>query len=421
MPHDQGAEATTHLGGASGARPRYDTRHPMRTTLFRCVLVAALVATSLPTPARAANPTSFTFQGRGYGHGRGMGQWGARAIAERGRSYTTILRHYYSGVSIAKLSSVPAIRVHVGTLPSTMISSSSAFDVYEIGGTAVASGVTGVIRVRPTDTRTVVERATSYAGPWRQLRTTTRNIGFAPRRSMLQVMETDGGSRTYRGSIAVKRRSSTTVWVIVTSGLEEYLRGVVPREMPSTWHAQALRAQAVAARTYAVRALNASRQKGLEYDICSTTSCQVFGGARRRTHAGAAVEILERDTTNDAVAVTRAIVMTYGGEFVFAQFSSSTGGHTAPGSAPYLAAKADSYDSISPNHTWTITVDDAKIEAAYPAVGDLERLVITERNGYGADGGRVLEIVIDGTNGSLRRTGASFRSAAGLRSDWFTV
>jgi stage II sporulation protein D len=393
----------------------------MRRPLFRCVVVAAMVAAVVATPAQAETPDSLTFTGRGYGHGRGMGQWGAKAIAERGRSYTTILRYYYDGITIAKLASEPAIRVHVGTVDAAMITSSSAFDAYEIGGTAIASGTTGVIRVRIDGTRNVVERAATYEGPWRVLRRTTRNIGFVPRRSMLQVAETDGGFRTYRGSIAVKRGSASALWIIVTSGLQEYLRGVVPREMPSTWPDHALRAQAVAARTYAVRAMRLSREKGREFDICSTTSCQVFGGARRRTEAGKAVEILERDTTDAAIAATRAIVMTYQGEVIFAQFSSSTGGHTAPGSQPYLAAKPDPYDRISPHHEWTKVVDDAKIEAAYPAIGDLERIVVTERNGYGPDEGRVVSVLIDGTNGTLTRSGTSFRRAVGLRSDWFSV
>lgn len=393
----------------------------MSKRLFGCALAAALLATSAPMPARAAGPSSFAFNGRGYGHGRGMGQWGAKAIAERGRSYKTILGYYYAGVGFGALGNDPAIRVHVGTLSSAMVSSSSAFDVYEIGGRAIASGTRGVVRVRPTSSGSIVERAPAYNGPWTRLRVTAKHVGFVPRASMLSVVEPDGGFRAYRGSIAVRRVSAGTVWVIVTCSLEEYLRGVVPREMPSTWPAHALRAQAVAARTYAVRAMRRSRERGLAYDICSTTTCQVFGGARRRTQAGAAVEILERDTTDSAVAMTRRVVMVYGGEVIQAEFSSSTGGYTAPGGTPYLRARSDSPDAISPHHTWSLTVAASKIEAAYPQIGDLLRIVVTDRNGYGSGGGRVVEVLLDGASGDVRVTGTALRRAAALRSDWFTV
>ena len=93
----------------------------MSKRLFGCVLVAVLLASSAPEPARAAGPSSFSLTGRGYGHGRGMGQWGAKAIADRGRSWKTILGYYYYGVRYPTLPSDPAIRVHLGTLSSTMI------------------------------------------------------------------------------------------------------------------------------------------------------------------------------------------------------------------------------------------------------------------------------------------------------------
>lgn len=388
--------------------------------LFSCALALASIAT-LAQPAQAAGPASFTFSGRGYGHGRGMGQWGAKAIAERGRSYKTILSHYYSGIGLGSLSRQSAIRVHVGTLSSAMIRASSAFDVYEIGGRAIATGVTGTVRVRPVSNGSVVERSDRYQGPYKRLTTTSRHIGFAPRKSMLQVVEPDGGFRGYRGSIAVRRKSTGTVWVIVTCGLEEYLRGVVPREMPSTWPAHALRAQSVAARTYAVRAMQRSRERGLLYDICSSTTCQVFGGSRRRVAAGDPIEELERDSTTSAVTMTKGVVMTYGGDVILAEYSSSSGGYTAPGGTPYLKPRPDSGDSISPYSKWSAKITDDKIEDAYPEAGDVLRIVVMDRNGYGSGGGRVVEVLIDGQTKDLRVEGPAFRRAVGLRSDWFTL
>ena len=133
--------------------------------------------------------------------------------------------------------------------------------------------------------------------------------------------------------------------------MDDYVKGVVPREMPASWMAEALRAQAVAARTYAAydRAAHTTRS----YDTCDTTSCQVFGGASS-----------EDSRSNAAVVATAGQVVTYGGKPAFTQFGSSSGGWTSAGSMPYLTAKADPYDGFSGNpvHTWTKSVTKAAVQ-----------------------------------------------------------
>lgn len=393
----------------------------MSKRLFGCALAGALLLSLAPEPSGAAGPTSFTFRGRGHGHGRGMGQWGARDIAERGRAWKTILGFYYQGVAFQTLSRDPAIRVHVGTLSAATIGASGAFDVYEVGGRSLAQGMRGIIRVTPTQSGVTVTRSVDHDGPWTVVATSTRDIAFAPRDSYLGVVNAVGGGRYYRGSMTVHRVAAGTVWAIVTSSLEEYLRGVIPREMPSTWPTNALRAQAVAARTFAINAAQGSRARGLAYDTCSTTRCQVFGGAFRRAKPGAAAERLETSATDSAGRWTAGVVMTYGGAYILAEYSSSSGGYTAPGSKPYLRARPDSADGTSPHHTWSVSVPASKIEAAYPSVGDLQRILITERNGYGAEGGRALEVRLDGARADVLVDGTAFRRAAGLRSDWFAL
>ncbi len=123
---------------------------------------------------------------------------------------------------------------------------------------------------------------------------------------------------------------------------------------------EALKAQAVAARTYGVRGIVPTRY----YDMCDTTSCQVFRGV-----AG------ETANTDKAIYATSGKILTYGGTPAFTQFSSSSGGWTAVGGQPYLVAKADAYDNWSgnPNHSWTASVKASTLEKKYPAIGTLNR------------------------------------------------
>lgn len=112
--------------------------------------------------------------------------------------------------------------------------------------------------------------------------------------------------------------------------LEDYVKGVVPAEMPTSWAANAVRAQAVAARSYAVRLQRFARYS--EYDICDTTACQVYGGMSRETSGG-----------NAAVKATAGSIVTYRGVVALTQFASSNGGYSARGDYPYLAAHRDPY------------------------------------------------------------------------------
>ena len=190
--------------------------------------------------------------------------------------------------------------------------------------------------------------------------------------------------------------------------MDDYVKGVVPREMPASWLAEALRAQAVAARTYAAydRAAHPTRS----YDTCDTTSCQVYGGASG-----------EDSRSNAAVVATANQVVSYGGKPAFTQFGSSSGGWTSAGSMPYLTAKADPYDGFAGNpvHTWTKAVKKSAVQKAWPGLGTLTRVVVTQRDGHGEWYGRVETMVLDGTKKNVTISGDTFRSRFGLRSSWF--
>jgi stage II sporulation protein D len=205
--------------------------------------------------------------------------------------------------------------------------------------------------------------------------------------------------------------------VIDNLPIEQYVSEVVPREMPALWPIGGLQAQAVAARTYALRVLKHSRAMGRAYDICATTACQVFGGyAIAKGHT---TRVLENPRTNAAVRSTARLVMTYKGMPILAQYSSSTGGYTQSGGVPYLTAHPDPWDNSSPMHTWAVTISPAAIQKNWPAVGAFRGIAVVARDGRGDFGGRALRVRISGTRRAISVAAAEIMSVFDLPSDWF--
>jgi SpoIID/LytB domain protein len=190
--------------------------------------------------------------------------------------------------------------------------------------------------------------------------------------------------------------------------LEDYVRGVVPAEMPTSWAADAVRAQAVAARSYAVRLRDVGRYSG--YDICDTTACQVYSGMGRETGKG-----------NAAVRATAATIVTYRGKVALTQFASSNGGYSARGDYPYLAAHRDPYDGVIKSQAWTRVISASSISRAWPSVGTVKQLQITSRDGAGAWGGRVKTIKIIGTSRTATVSGTTFQHMFGMRSSLYMI
>ena len=216
---------------------------------------------------------------------------------------------------------------------------------------------------------------------------------FTSRSHVLTLLVPSGSDVTakrYRGTLrSVPPYAGASVRDTVNVlPMDSYVRGVVPYEMPASWDAAALRSQAVAARTYAawLRAQNPRRY----YQICDTTSCQVYGGVAA-----------EQTSSNDAVTATAGKILTYQGKPAFTQFSSSSGGWTSKGSVPYLPAKKDPYDNIAmnANHSWKVVVSARSLERSHPEIGTLRDLRVTSREGHGEWGGRVLQIVLHGSQG----------------------
>lgn len=411
------------------ARPRR-----LRSALVALLVVVASVVplTLSASPANAAAPlTTADFAGRGWGHGRGMSQYGAFGYA-RDHGWTTdqILNHYYGGTRAATVTSAGGVTIdpnfvrirlmgldnEIGTLVGT--SGSSTLSITGAGDLSIPASAKAVRMLRSGDTWQIATAA-SCAGPWTDLGTSTGKtvtIGRSSGNDELFVCRPDGVKSFYSGSIRAHISDDGTRTMNITT-IEEYLRGVVPREMPSSWHAAALRAQAVAARSYAM----AGDTRNQPYaDTCDTTRCQVYKG-RYEQAPGKAKVAMTHPNTDAAIGATagQVRVFTSNGNIARTEFSSTSGGWTAGGTFP---AVQDWGDSISPLHTWSAS-DVSLAPLAGLGKGNLTGIVVTERNGLGADGGRVREVRLDfdGQSAPVLVSGDRVRSLLGLRSDWFTI
>jgi stage II sporulation protein D len=217
-----------------------------------------------------------------------------------------------------------------------------------------------------------------------------------------------GGRGSYRGSL-VARASAGALNAINDVGIEGYVKGVVPNEMPASWDVDALRAQAVAARSYAL----ASEVAGDGYDLYDDTRSQVYGGLSSEVAA-----------SSRAVDDTSGEVVTFRGEVAVTYFSSSSGGMTEsaeygfPGSdpVPYLQAVKDPDDDVSPDHNWKLTLSESEIDAG---LGDLVagrlRAIKVVKTG---DSPRIVKAKVIGSEGNQVVSGTELQSALGLKSTW---
>src|ERR671911_1467030 len=290
----------------------------------------------------------FLISGRGWGHGVGMSQWGANGFAKRGHDYRRILAHYYRGMTLGK---APVAKVRVllaGSEPTLTISSDAPYRVRDASGrtrTVVGKQVVGPglkVKVKGAQKRAAL----------------TAPLVFLPGEEPLQL------GRRYRGTIQVDKVGQRLRAINVV-GLEQYLYGVVPAEVPDDWAPEVLKAQAVAARSYAL----ATRKTGGAFDLFPDVRSQVYRGIDE-----------EVESTNVAVDETAGEVLMYEGRLATTYFFSTSGGRTAsvadvwPGSnpVPYLVSVADPYDSISPHHIWgPIVLPAAKLQKVLKAPGRL--------------------------------------------------
>jgi stage II sporulation protein D len=320
-----------------------------------------------------------------------MSQWGADGYASHGWSYSAILTHYYTGTTIGTR---PALAVRVLLLDGkkqVTLNSSVAWKVTDANGTVVAL---------PPGKLVLTPALTVNGQPL------VSPLTFAPGSSPLQV-----GAAPYRGQIVV-RSTGTALQVVNSLTLEAYLQGVVPAEMPANWPAEALKAQAVAARTYALATLS---------DVVTASTFDLFSDERSQVYGGINVET---PATNAAVKATAHQVVLSAGKVATTYFFSSSGGQTASAAdelgtpIPYLVSVPDPYDTLAPHHNWgPVLYSAAAVAKAIKLKGTLLSLVPT----VDPSDARAHTVTATGTTGSVVVTGPAFRDDLGLRSTWLTI
>jgi SpoIID/LytB domain protein len=384
--------------------------------------------------------SGFLFSGRGNGHGLGMSQWGARGRGEAGQDYRTILQAYYHGVSIEVRDTSRAVRVGLthsainlarpwprlfGPFqeiagPATMDGSPLSADA---GGFLVFStnpaGQPIVLAQHPDGSRgqpvTITRPLTIRAGGPAGLRT-----------NLLESLDSDfrrgSEERRYGGTLTIIPKTGARVVLVNTLPLEDYLKDVVPAEMPFSWGAEALKAQAVAARTYALRKILLAGPG--DFDLEGTTYDQAYGGLGE-----------ERAASSEAVDATRGQVLTSGGHLIDALYMASGGGHTESSEYGFIRwnhglvpAAVFSYlrgipDPLDRSPAWQVGPFSPAVAAQIirddgEDVGDTLVGVDILQKG---PSGRVLGIRLRGSSQTIEMSGPDLRGAFGLPDTMVTI
>jgi stage II sporulation protein D len=362
-----------------------------------------------PKPKKKKPRYVFTFEGRGFGHGVGMSQYGAYGAAKAGKSAQEIIGLYYQGTSLTVLPVTP-VRVLLRTSASSVtLRADGAWGVYA-EGTPLE-----VVRPLPPNVDVTVTRSGSavlVSDPeGAELLKAEGPIRFAP--TAPQTTTTTFKGTRYRGQMRVLPEGETFT-VVNHVDLEQYLPGVVPREMPPSWGntaPAALEAQAIAARSYAM----ATKRSGAVFDMYADERSQVYGGASS-----------EDPRADRAVAATAGKVVTLDGRIVTTFFFSTSGGKTenvenifrgSPRS--YLVSVDDeAFDAGSPHHVWRDpkTYTDAELGKLVGLPRPVLKIQVLERG----VSPRVKLVRFTARNGVTRdMRGTELRSLLGLRDSWF--
>ncbi len=404
------------------------------------LLVATLLAPIALTisPAQAQDGSSVRITGHGWGHGRGLGQYGAKGYADAGGSYTGILNHFYGGTTMGSAGN-SEISVWLKGQDNKVLRIFED-DTFTVDGNTISGG--GTVQIAQEGSVWVLRRAPHVPGTncrfnWEgspivlsDAATATVTVTSSipdpgvDHWNMLAICDDAGALKHYRGRLQIVKHQNISRVVNLVS-VEGYLKGVVPRESPASWNIEALKAQAVAARSYALSEGGAGLRFPPYAKTCDDTQCQVYGGAAS-TNTSDVTAVLEHPNTNAAIDQTAGQVRKFSnGATARTEFSSSTGGWTSGTpqcsacSFPSVVDDGDATPS-NPNHNWSVDIAKSLIESKW-AIGSFTGVEILSRNGLGAEGGRVLQMKVNGTGGSQTITGDQFRIALGLKSNWFSV
>jgi stage II sporulation protein D len=366
---------------------------------MRRALPLTVLALLAAVPATADAAVRHVFRGAGFGHGIGMSQYGTYGYALEGAKYPGILAHYYRGTQLSTAPSRPVrvllqpvdpyIRVRGATSVGGRRAEPGTTYIAKRGGAGIVVTNSRGKRVANFDASAIRFRS---ADPMRLLGPALNSVSNGLYRGSIEV-SLDGGGVTSINEL----------------DMDSYIRGVVAGEMPSSWPLEALKVQAVAARTYAL----ATRKTSGAFDQYPDTRSQVYRGV-----------IGESVRSDAAVKGTSGRILTYAGVPAVTYYFSTSGGYTenvefsfvGSLSKPWLVGVPDPYDTVSPWHRWTARFSEAALDRALRAPGSFKRVKVLQRG----VSPRVVRAKVVGTRGSRRVTGPQVRAALGLRDTWFT-
>jgi stage II sporulation protein D len=318
-----------------------------------------------------------------------MSQYGAFGQAKEGKTYDEILAYYYTGTQLGRAATKEVRVLLAEGRRAITVYSASPFRVVDAAGvvTKLPAGAVALTPELRLPTTTIWATGPLLVRP-----------GKAP-------VALDGVA--YRGRLEITAQKGF-LRVVNYVGLEDYLQGVVADEMPHTWPREALKAQAVAARSYALKNV----LKGKPYDLYSDTRSQAYGGI--------AAEQLE---STDAVRATAGRVVTYGGEIASTYYFSTSGGRTASAmdvfgfAVPYLVSRPDPWDKASPYHRWgPVLIGARTVQAKLSAASR-----VLDASSVMTPSGRLRSLTLQTLTGSTSVPASLVRTALGLRSTWITM
>ncbi|MGH2451733.1 MAG: SpoIID/LytB domain-containing protein [Candidatus Limnocylindria bacterium] len=397
-----------------------------------------------------------TFYGKGFGHGVGMSQYGAQgwATGAAGPVLTgeQIVAHYYAGIT---LTTIPALDTQgLNRVIRVLLSQPSSSGRFSCGRPHFAGSVAnlisgggfhvlnegagnGLVATAPSNVTFQLAAANGVVQVWDQSTVQKVYEGAGP----IVLVPIDPGQPirmeekgSYRGNLRFTNLGNT-LRVINVVNYDDYTRGVIPLEMPHTWHPEAIKAQAYAARTYAFSSYKGSAR---DFDVHDDQSDQCYGGTT-----------VEQASTSAAVDATAGVVIAYEGKAIRAYFASSNGGYSlsdgcwaggqvqsggtwvcGPGS-PYLLPVADPADLLvttpvaNPRASWSVSFTGEELRAAVLRcngvdIGTLRSVDLSNRNPAGV--GHVISVRISGSLGSVDLRGDKFlRECLFLRSTMVRV
>lgn len=375
------------------------------------VVASTALAVAVPAPAAAAE-SMFGIVGGGWGHGVGMSQYGARGRADAGQTSAQILAAYYPGAAVEGRS-LAGPRVKLGETGGTEMWTSGGPIYATVDGqpTAAIANAGERLSVRMFGSAVIYQRVDNGPGPTNVLSASGARVSIAWDGGQTLSLSSTGKAYAY-GTLRLLPTASTFEQVLVGISMQQYLYGL--GEMPASWNIEALRAQAIAGRSFAAYRL--AHPQDADFDMLASVSDQAYVGTQQTANSSGANWMAAVDSTDGQVLVS-------GGVAVQAFYSSSNGGYTErsdyvfSATLPYLVATPDPFDQATgnPNFSWTRTYGGDELaawlnSAGRGSVGTVTGLSFGGNVGASGRVDRAL-VTVTGTLRTITMSGNQFRSA----------